>query len=106
MTTKILYTPISHISDVKRSPMDIFRKAAEEDKGVYIFNRKEIAGVMLTQKQYESFNEKLDCLYDQIAELTAEKRLLSKDVAIFSDVNVRGEIANETPIIDESDGWE
>ena len=45
-------------------------------------------------------------MYDLIAELTAEKRLLSKDVAIFSDVDVRGEIANETPIIDESDGWE
>ena len=106
MTTKILNIPISHISDVKRSPMDIFRKAAEEDRGVYIFNRKEIAGVMLTQKQYESFNEEVDRLYDQIAELTAEKRLLSKDVAIFSDFDVRGAIANEAPIIDESDGWE
>ena len=86
--------------------MDIFRKAAKENKGVYIFNRKEIAGVMLTQKQYESFDKERDRLYDQIAELTAEKRLLSKNVAIFSDTEVRGSIADEAPIIDESDGWE
>lgn len=106
MNTKILNTPISHISDVKRSPMDIFRKAGKENKGVYIFNRKEIAGVMLTQKQYESLNEEVDHLYDKIAELTAEKRLLNKNITTFSDVEVRGGIANEAPIIDELDGWE
>ena len=106
MTTKIFNTPISHISDVKRSPMDVFKKAAEEDKGVYIFNRKDIAGVMLTQKQYESFIEEIDGLYDRIAELTAEKRLLTEDSAVYSDSDVRGSIANKSPVIDESDGWE
>lgn len=106
MTTKIFNTPISHISDVKRSPMDVFKKAADEDKGVYIFNRKDIAGVMLTQKQYESFIEEVDALYDRITELTAEKRLLAKNIAVYSDLDVRGSIANELPVIDESDGWE
>ncbi|NLA33207.1 MAG: hypothetical protein GX864_04655 [Mollicutes bacterium] len=106
MNAKILNIPISNISDVKRSPMDVFKKADKEDKGVYIFNRNQVAGVMLTQKQYESFNEDIDNLYDLIAELTAEKRLLSKDVKFYSDEDVRGSIVNETPIVDESDGWE
>lgn len=106
MTTKIFNTPITHISDVKRSPMDVFKKAAEEGKGIYIFNGKDIAGVMLTQKQYESFIEEADALYDQIAELTAEKRLLAEDSAIYSDSDVRGSIVNNLPVLDESDGWE
>lgn len=106
MSTKIFNTPISHISDVKRSPMEVFKKAAEEEKGIYIYNRKDIAGVMLTQKQYESFIEEVDGLYDQIAELNAEKRLLIKNSTVYSDSDVRGSIANEPPVIDESDGWE
>lgn len=106
MDAKILNIPISHISDVKRSPMAVFEKAAKEDTGVYIFNRKEIAGVILTQEQYESLNKETDRLYDLIAELTAEKRLLIENVAVFSDTEVRGSIANKEAIIDESDGWE
>lgn len=106
MSTKILNIPISNISEVKRSPMDVFKKADKADKGVYIFNRNEVAGVMLTQKQYESFDEDIDSLYDLIAEMTAEKRLLSKNTKFYSDKDVRGSIANETPIVDETDGWE
>lgn len=106
MATKILNTPISNISDVKKSPMDIFRRADEEDKGVYIFNRNEIAGVMITQKQYESLNEEADRLYDRIDELIAEKRLLDKNTTVISDIEVRGSVANREPVIDELDGWE
>lgn len=61
---------------------------------------------MLTQKQYESLNKEVDELYDQIADLIADKRLLNEKAAIFSDGEVRGAIANEMPTIDEEDGWE
>ena len=77
-----------------------------EAEGVYILNRKKIAGVMLTQKQYESLNKETDRLHDLIAELIAEKRLLDKNAAVFSDIEVRGAIANKEPVIDEADGWE
>lgn len=103
---KILDIPTSSISEVKRSPMEIFQKADKEAAGVYIFNREKVAGVMLTQKQYESLTREVDGLYDQIADLIAEKRLLSEDVRTFSDRDVRGSIANEEPTIDEEDGWE
>ena len=61
---------------------------------------------MLTQKQYESLNKEVDSLYDQIADLITEKRLLNENIVTFSDNNVRGSIANEEPTIDEEDGWE
>ena len=106
MAMKILDIPTSSISEVKRSPMEIFQKADKEAAGVYIFNREKVAGVMLTQKQYESLNKEVDSLYDQIADLITEKRLLNENIVTFSDNNVRGSIANEEPTIDEEDGWE
>jgi PHD/YefM family antitoxin component YafN of YafNO toxin-antitoxin module len=106
MDTKIYNIPISSISEVKKSPMDVFRRASKEAEGVYILNRKKIAGVMLTQKQYESLNKETERLYDQISELIAEKRLLNEKTAVFSDIEVRGSIANKEPVIDEADGWE
>lgn len=106
MTMKILDIPTSSISEVKRSPMEIFQKADKEAAGVYIFNREKVAGVMLTQKQYESLNKEVDGLYDQIADLIAEKRLLNENILTFSDSDVRGSIVNEEPTIDEEDGWE
>jgi len=106
MDTKICDIPISSISEVKKSPMDVFRRASKEAEGVYILNRKKIAGVMLTQKQYESLNKEADRLHDLIAELIAEKRLLDKNAAVFSDIEVRGAIANKEPVIDEADGWD
>ncbi|SFH95031.1 hypothetical protein [Pisciglobus halotolerans] len=106
MAMKILDIPTSSISEVKRSPMEIFQRADKEAAGVYVFNREKVAGVMLTQNQYESLNKEVDELYDQIADLIAEKRLLNEKVATFSDSEVRGEIANEQPTIDEDDGWE
>lgn len=106
MGTKILNIPTSNISEVKKSPMDIFKRAYKEDKGVYIFNREKIAGVMLTQKQYESLHEEIERLQDHIIEMIAEKRIISKNTNVYSDEDVRGKIAKEDPIIDESDGWE
>lgn len=106
MAMKILDIPTSSISEVKRSPMEIFQKADKEAAGVYIFNREKVAGVMLTQKQYESLNKEVDGLYDQIADLIAEKRLLNENILTFSDSDVRGSIANEESTIDEEDGWE
>ena len=106
MDKRILNNPTSTISDVKKSPMDVFLKASEEGEGVYILNRKKIAGVMLTQKQYESLIEENNYLHDKIIELIAEKRLLDKNHSVYSDREVRGEVANKEPIIDKTDDFE
>ena len=106
MAMRILDVPTTSISEVKRSPMEAFQKADQEAAGVYVFNREKVAGVMLTQKQYESLNKEIEELYDQLADLMTEKRLLNENVPAFSDKEVRGAIANETPVIDKEDGWE
>lgn len=56
---KKLEVPTSSISEVKRSPMDVFQQARDAETGVYIFNREKIAGVMLTQQQYEELVQEL-----------------------------------------------
>lgn len=106
MAMRILDIPTTSISNVKRSPMEAFQMADQEAAGVYVFNREKVAGVMLTQKQYESLNREIEELYDQLADLMAEKRLLTENVSTFSDVEVRGATATESPVIDEEDGWE
>ena len=60
MTFKKLEVPTSSITEVKKSPMDVFQQARKEKTGVYIFNREKIAGVMLTQELYESLVKELD----------------------------------------------
>lgn len=78
-----------------------FQKANQEAAGVYVFNREKVAGVMLTQKQYESLNREIETLYDQVADLIAEKRLLMEHVSTFSNMEVRGAVASQSPVIDE-----
>lgn len=56
---KKLEVPTSSITEVKRSPMDVFDQARKAETGVYIFNREKIAGVMLTQEQYETLLQEL-----------------------------------------------
>ena len=94
------------ISDLKKSPMDVFRRASKESEGVYILNRKKIAGVILSQRQYEILVKENDYLNDKVIELLAEIRLLDKNASVFSDKEVRGKVANKEPIIDKADDFE
>lgn len=106
MAMKVLNVPMTSISEVKRSPMEVFEKAAHESSGVYVFNREKVAGVMLTQQQYETLNKEIEELHEQMANLIAEKRLMKKNIATFTDAEVRGDLANIPPVIDKEDGWE
>ncbi|KAA0958011.1 hypothetical protein ACQKDB_01310 [Planococcus kocurii] len=54
----------------------------------------------------EQYKFLIEELYDQLADLMAEKRLLTENVSTFSVVEVRGASATESPVIDEEDGWE
>lgn len=70
MTFKKLEVPTSSITEVKKSPMDVFQQARKEKTGVYIFNREKIAGVMLTQELYESLVKELDDLRTKKEEIS------------------------------------
>lgn len=50
MELKKLEVPTSSITEVKRSPMEVFEQARKEGTGVYVFNREKVAGVMLTKE--------------------------------------------------------
>ncbi|WP_265457098.1 type II toxin-antitoxin system Phd/YefM family antitoxin [Enterococcus sp. HY326] len=71
MELKKLEVPTSSITEVKRSPMEVFEQARKEGTGVYIFNREKVAGVMVTKDQYEKLVEELEAL-------KAEKTTISK----------------------------
>lgn len=60
MTLKKLEVPTTSITEVKKSPMDVFQQARDASTGVYVFNREKIAGVMLTQEQYETLLQELE----------------------------------------------
>jgi PHD/YefM family antitoxin component YafN of YafNO toxin-antitoxin module len=59
MELKKLEVPTTSITEVKKSPMDVFSQAREAGTAVYVFNREKIAGVMLTQEQYETLLQEL-----------------------------------------------
>lgn len=65
MTFKKLEVPTSSITEVKRSPMEVFEMARKQGTGVYIFNREKVAGVMLTKELYENLVEELETLKSQ-----------------------------------------
>lgn len=60
MELRKLDVPTTSITEVKKSPMDVFNQAREAGTAVYVFNREKIAGVMLTQEQYETLLQELD----------------------------------------------
>lgn len=62
MVFKKLEVPTSSITEVKRSPMEVFDIARKEETGVYIFNREKVAGVMLTKELYEKLVGELETL--------------------------------------------
>lgn len=66
MGLRKLDVPTSSITEVKKSPMDVFAQARKAETGVYIFNREKIAGVMLTKEQYEALVEELNTLRDAL----------------------------------------
>ncbi|MBV7389313.1 type II toxin-antitoxin system Phd/YefM family antitoxin [Enterococcus alishanensis] len=65
MELKKLDVPTSSITDVKKSPMDVFGQARKAGTGVYVFNREKVAGIMLTQEQYEELLEELSEFRDK-----------------------------------------
>ncbi|MDN6640052.1 MAG: type II toxin-antitoxin system Phd/YefM family antitoxin [Tetragenococcus sp.] len=64
MELKKLEVPTTSITEVKRSPMEVFEQAKQAGTAVYVFNREKVAGVMLTQDQYETLLQELDELRD------------------------------------------
>jgi PHD/YefM family antitoxin component YafN of YafNO toxin-antitoxin module len=101
-----LNVPTATISDVKISPSKIFKVAASNDNGVYIFNRGNVVGVMLTREQYERLTESVEALTDRLIEMEAGQRVAQTELKPYSDEDVRGKSVRAEEIIDLNDGWD
>ncbi|MDT6980684.1 type II toxin-antitoxin system Phd/YefM family antitoxin [Levilactobacillus zymae] len=103
---KILDVPTSNISELKRSPKNVFDQAQATNTGVYVFNRNTPAGVVLSVADYEDLVKENEALQDQLLELKALERKNHAEPT-FTDEQVRGKaLASSRPKIDPNDGWE
>ncbi len=58
------------------------------------------------QEQYESLTNEIEVLHERVLDLEVEKRLVIKDLELYSDEAVRGANADQFLTLDENDGWE
>ena len=90
MPLKKLEVPTTSITEVKKSPMDVFQQAREAETGVYVFNREKVAGVMLTQEQYEALLQEL--FEKRVAletQATAQEIVEERTTEAIPEVNVQ-----------------
>lgn len=59
---------VKNITDLRTDPLDVFRDAEEKASPLFVFNRTEPLGVILSWGEYERIQEKMEDLRD-IAEL-------------------------------------
>jgi PHD/YefM family antitoxin component YafN of YafNO toxin-antitoxin module len=102
---RTLDVPTACISDVKRSPGKIFEQADSARSGVYVFNRGEVAGVMLTREQYELLNDTIDALEDALHDAEAARRISQSSLTTYPDDVVRSAASVSDTSVDDNDGW-
>ncbi|GEO68253.1 type II toxin-antitoxin system Phd/YefM family antitoxin [Levilactobacillus acidifarinae] len=103
---RILEVPTSTLSELKRSPQNVFDQAQAAKAGIYIFNRKTPVGVVLSVVDYEDLVKENKALQAQLLELKTLARQNHVEPT-FTDKQVRGKsLANSKPKIDPNDGWE
>lgn len=100
---KVLDVPTTSITELKKAPMAIIDLAKESNTGVYVLNRNEVAGVVLSEHQYKAINKENDQLHEEILLLETALRLSKTDIVTFTDKEVRASYDVE---IDENDGWD
>jgi prevent-host-death family protein len=59
---------VKNITDLRTDPLNVFRDAEEKASPLFVFNRTEPLGVVLSWEEYERIQEKMEDLRD-IAEL-------------------------------------
>lgn len=104
---QVLDTPISSISELKKSPNTIIDKAADTKTGVYVLNRNRPVAVVMTVSDYEKLVNDNDELLERLYDTEVAKRLENQSGKTYSEAEVMGEtFANHTPELDPDDGWE
>jgi PHD/YefM family antitoxin component YafN of YafNO toxin-antitoxin module len=101
-----LRVPTTSITEVKKSPSNIFNLAESSQNAVYVFNRGAVSGVMMTRLQYEDMAARLEELEEEVLDYRAALRLQDSDVTTYTDTEVRAPQRVATLHFDDGDGWE
>lgn len=96
------------ITDVKKSPMSIFKKSEELKQAIYILNRNDVAGVVLSQDIYEQLLKRVEELEEQAFEAEAARRIAIHDAHETPEIYTGEEIGIDLSDVeyDPNDGWE
>lgn len=96
------------ITDVKKSPMSIFKKSEELKQAIYILNRNDVAGVVLSQDIYEQLLKRVEELEEQAFEAEAARRIAIHDAQETPEIYTGEEIGIDLSDVeyDPNDGWE
>ncbi|WP_348922841.1 type II toxin-antitoxin system Phd/YefM family antitoxin [Enterococcus rotai] len=89
MKNKVKKNIAFSVTDVKQSPMTIFETAKETNSGVYIYNRKKVAGVMLSVEQYESLIKKKMAGQGQEVKITELNQEIRQKIAFGSLISTK-----------------
>lgn len=96
------------ITDVKKSPVKIFQKSEELKQGIYIINKNDVAGVMVTQEIYENLLNRLEELEEKIFEAEAARRIAMHEKKEKLETHPLDEVGIDLSNVEynENDGWE
>ncbi|GGG94039.1 hypothetical protein E2558_08175 [Staphylococcus pragensis] len=81
--------PTASMTELNSNLKNIFKMARKLQTGVYILNKKNIEGVILTQQQYENLLQTIEDYEDQFDELIVLERLNDNSKRV-SDEDLRG----------------
>lgn len=104
---RVLDTPITSISELKKSPATIIDKATDSNTGVYILNHNRPVAVVMAVDDYEKLVNDNDELLERLYDEEVANRLENQTGKTYSEAEVMGEaFANGKHEIDPDDGWE
>lgn len=100
--------PLFSINDLKKVTMEVFRVSEELKQGVYIFNRDKVAGVVVSQEEYEGLHQLIEELESKLLYSETVKRLeeFEKNPGTYSDDEVRGKRSKVNLYDADTDEWE
>jgi PHD/YefM family antitoxin component YafN of YafNO toxin-antitoxin module len=94
------------IEEVKKSPIKVFRLAAEKSAPVYVLSKGSVVGVMLTLEQYEAMNQHIEEMENRLIESDAKQLPAGTPTITYTFSKALGNSSASTPFLDADDSWE
>ena len=102
--------PITNMTALKKSPMQVIKKAEQSKQGVYILNHDTPVAIILKPKDYENLIHKIAELKEKLLDTEVEKvaiaRIKNGPQKVYSEKEVLGLNGLDDVELDKDDGWE